>query len=62
MKKLMVPLYLLAAKRQKGVTLIEYALIAALIAVVSILILTAVGEDIAALFGGVSTSLQEANK
>jgi len=44
-------------RRQSGVTLIEYALIAALIAVVAIASLTSVGNNLKAKFTSVATSL-----
>jgi pilus assembly protein Flp/PilA len=42
---------------QKGVTLIEYALIAALIAVAVITALRTVGTDLNTLFGDIATAL-----
>ena len=42
---------------EEGVTLIEYALIAALIAVVSIAILTLVGTSVRDLFSAIQTAL-----
>jgi pilus assembly protein Flp/PilA len=45
------------AKRQSGVTMIEYALIAALIAVVVALVLTPLGAAIAAKFQEVTAAL-----
>ena len=50
----------LVAKNQKGVTLIEYAMIAALIAVASIVILKTLGGDIGNVFNNVSLKLQGA--
>lgn len=47
-------------RAQKGVTMIEYALIAALIAVAAIAALTLIGGDLKTTFGNVSTSLQGA--
>ncbi|MBU3694490.1 MAG: Flp family type IVb pilin [Rhodocyclaceae bacterium] len=44
--------------RQSGVTMIEYALIAALIAVVALTTLTAVGGSVNTKFSSVSTALQ----
>lgn len=49
---------LFSSKRyQKGVTLIEYALIAALIAVVSILILTNLGVTLQGTFASICSQL-----
>ena len=45
---------------QKGVTMIEYVLIAALIAVVAIAALTTLGGDIKETWENISTKLQEA--
>jgi len=45
---------------EEGVTAIEYALIAALIAVAIIAAVTLVGTDIAAIFTNISTKLQAA--
>lgn len=45
---------------QSGVTLIEYALIASLVAVGTIGILTTVGADLNTIFTAVSTALQGA--
>jgi len=44
-------------KSQRGVTLIEYALIAALVAVASIVAMTALGTDIAAAFQNLVTKI-----
>ncbi|HWE99024.1 MAG TPA: Flp family type IVb pilin [Caulobacteraceae bacterium] len=46
---------------QKGVTAIEYGLIAGLIAVAIIVAVTAVGTDLSALFNSVDTNLQTAS-
>ncbi len=48
---------LLSKKSQKGVTLIEYALIAALIAVVAIAVLTDVGTALVSKFTSIKTEL-----
>lgn len=45
-------------RSEKGVTMIEYALIAALIAVAAVAILATVGTDITAIFTTVSTKLK----
>jgi pilus assembly protein Flp/PilA len=47
-----------AGKAQRGVTMIEYALIAALIAIVAIAALTSVGQNLLAKFTAIATSLQ----
>jgi pilus assembly protein Flp/PilA len=53
---------LMASKqRQAGVTMIEYALIAALIAIVAIAVLTLLGPEIAATFQTVLDEMQNAN-
>jgi len=49
---------LLSRKSQQGVTMIEYALIAALIAVVAIAGLKVIGVDLLAKFNAIATSLQ----
>lgn len=49
-------------RAQKGVTMIEYALIAALIAVAAIVALTTLGGDVKNTFTGVSTQMQNATK
>ena len=48
---------ILNIKSQKGVTMIEYALIAALIAVVAVGALTDVGASLAAKFAAVKAAL-----
>ncbi len=48
---------LFSVKSQKGVTLIEYALIAALVAVVAITTLTALGVSLNGIFTYVSSKL-----
>ena len=48
---------LLSKKNQKGVTMIEYALIAALIAVAAVTVLSPVGTAIKEKFSAVLTSL-----
>ena len=49
---------LLGVKSQKGVTMIEYALIAALIAVVAVTALTTVGTELVAKFTAIANSLK----
>lgn len=44
-------------KHQKGVTMIEYALIAALIAVVAVTALTGIGTDLVAKFTAIKDAL-----
>lgn len=44
-------------KSKKGATAIEYGLIAALIAVAAIAAMTALGESLSTLFGGIATTL-----
>jgi pilus assembly protein Flp/PilA len=44
-------------ERQEGQALVEYALILALIAVVSILVLTALGKNVSSIFGSVNSQL-----
>ena len=48
---------LVPKKYQKGVTMIEYALIAALIAVVAVTVLTDVGQALIAKFTAIKTAL-----
>jgi pilus assembly protein Flp/PilA len=45
---------------KQGVTLIEYCLIAALIAIVSLIILTAVGTEVSAVFSKINSALSSA--
>ena len=45
-------------KSKKGATAIEYGLIAALIAVAAIAAMTALGESLSTLFGGVASTLE----
>ena len=51
---------LTAIKSQKGVTMIEYALIAALISVVAILLLTQAGQQVQAIFTSIVNALTSA--
>ncbi len=46
-----------SVKSQKGVTMIEYALIAALVAVVAIGALTLVGTNLTAIFTDISNAI-----
>ena len=50
-------LHSLVAKYQKGVTMIEYALIAALIAVVAIATITALGGKINSIWSNISNAI-----
>jgi pilus assembly protein Flp/PilA len=45
---------------KEGVTLMEYCLIAALIAIVSLIILTAVGTEVSAIFSKINSALSSA--
>ncbi len=45
------------SKNKKGATAIEYGLIAALIAVAAIAAMTALGESLSTLFGGIASTL-----
>ncbi len=49
-----------AMKRQRGVTMIEYALIAALIAVAAVAVLTLLGPEIANTFNAVTNEMKNA--
>jgi pilus assembly protein Flp/PilA len=42
---------------KEGVTLMEYCLIAALIAIVSLIILTAIGTEVSAIFSKINSAL-----
>ncbi len=46
-------------KSKKGATAIEYGLIAALIAVAAIAAMTALGESLSTLFGGIASTLED---
>ena len=63
LQKAYVGLSLLRARleRQEGQALVEYALILALIAVVSILILQALGVNVSRVFNSVNTQLSVVN-
>ena len=50
----------LSCRAQKGVTMIEYALIAALIAVAAIAALTLIGGETKSTFSAVGTQMQSA--
>ena len=49
------------AKRQKGVTMIEYALLSALIAVVLVVVLTSLGTELGVTFQKIKAALSGAN-
>lgn len=57
---MLIKSYLLSIKSQKGVTMIEYALIAALVSVVAITILGTVGDNLTEVFTSVSNALAPA--
>ncbi len=42
----------------RGATLVEYSLVVMLIAAVAILVLTAIGKDVAGIFSGILPALQ----
>ncbi|HEV2738306.1 MAG TPA: hypothetical protein VGU66_06960 [Candidatus Elarobacter sp.] len=46
------------AGNESGATLVEYSLVVMLIAAVAIVILTAVGKDVAGIFSGILPALQ----
>ena len=48
------------AKDESGATAIEYGLIAALIAVILVAVMTTLGTDLTAAFGGIGAELQKA--
>jgi len=48
-------------KKQKGATMVEYAIMVALIAVVSILVITSLGENVKTTFSTVDSALTSAN-
>ena len=48
-------------KKQKGATMVEYAIMVALIAVVSIVVITALGEEVSTTFEVVNSALGSAN-
>ena len=43
---------------ERGATLVEYSLIVMLIAAVAIVVLTAIGKDVAGIFSGILPALQ----
>jgi len=46
------------AGNQSGATLVEYSLVVMLIAAVAIVVLTAIGKDVAGIFTGILPALQ----
>jgi Flp pilus assembly pilin Flp len=46
------------ADNECGATLVEYSLVVMLIAAVSIVVLTAIGKDVAGIFSGILPALQ----
>jgi Flp pilus assembly pilin Flp len=46
------------AENECGATLVEYSLVVMLIAAVSIVVLTAIGKDVAGIFSGILPALQ----
>lgn len=46
------------AGNERGATLVEYSLVVMLIAAVAILVLTAIGKDVAGIFSGILPALQ----
>ncbi|HEY6235266.1 MAG TPA: hypothetical protein VIW69_09225 [Candidatus Elarobacter sp.] len=46
------------AGNERGATLVEYSLVVMLIAAVAIVILTAIGKDVAGIFSGILPALQ----
>lgn len=52
---------LISKKKQLGVTMIEYALIAALVAIAAIVALGLLGDEISAKFTSVTTAIHSAN-
>lgn len=48
-------------KKEKGATMVEYAIMVALIAIVSIIVITGLGREVSTTFGTVSSSLAKTN-
>jgi Flp pilus assembly pilin Flp len=46
------------ADDERGATLVEYSLVVMLIAAVAIVVLTAIGKDVAGIFSGILPALQ----
>jgi pilus assembly protein Flp/PilA len=46
------------ADDERGATLVEYSLVVMLIAAVAIVVLTAIGKDVAGIFSGIAPALQ----
>lgn len=49
------------AKKEQGATMVEYVIMAALIAVVSVIIVTGLGREVSTTFGTASNSLVKMN-
>ncbi len=49
------------AKRELGATMVEYAIMVALIAIVSIAVITGLGQEVSTTFGTVNSALSAAN-
>jgi len=45
-------------RHERGATLVEYSLVVMLIAAVAIVVLTAIGKDVAGIFSGIAPALQ----
>ncbi|WP_305907138.1 Flp family type IVb pilin [Methylomarinum sp. Ch1-1] len=52
---------LITNKKQRGATMVEYAIMVALIAIVSITIITSLGQEVSTTFSTVESSLSNAN-
>lgn len=48
-------------KKENGATMVEYAIMVALIAIVSIVVIRGLGREVSTTFGTVSNSLVDAN-
>jgi pilus assembly protein Flp/PilA len=49
------------SKQQRGATMVEYAIMVALIAIVSIAVISGVGQEVNNTFSGVNNALSSAN-
>lgn len=61
MKKMLSPVYDCVVRDEEGATMVEYGLMVALIAVVSIGAVTALGGSLNTLFSGVQTDIVTAD-
>lgn len=50
-----------AMKKQRGATMVEYAIMVALIAVVAIAIISSLGTEVSTTFSGVNNAMNSAN-